>query len=67
MKQNQACTDVLLKRSRLNPDLRRAQLLEHAISAFADAGIERAAHADVAAAQMYQPPRFSNISQQETF
>ncbi|MEP4052577.1 MAG: TetR/AcrR family transcriptional regulator [Litorimonas sp.] len=36
-------------RRRLDPDLRRAQLLEHAISAFADAGIERAAHADVGA------------------
>lgn len=36
-------------RRRLDPDERRAQLLEHAISAFADAGIERAAHADVAA------------------
>jgi len=32
----------------LKPNLRRAQLLEHAISAFAEAGIERAAHADVA-------------------
>ncbi len=37
-----------LPRRRLDPDSRRAQLLEHAISAFADAGIERAAHADVA-------------------
>jgi len=35
-------------RRRLDPDARRMQLLEHAISAFADAGIERAAHADVA-------------------
>ena len=35
-------------RRRLNPCERRAQLLEHAISAFAEAGIERAVHADVA-------------------
>jgi len=35
-------------RRRLDPDARRAQLLEHAISAFAEAGIERAVHADVA-------------------
>jgi len=35
-------------RKRLDPTARRAQLLEHAIAAFADAGIERAAHADVA-------------------
>lgn len=35
-------------RRRLDPGARRMQLLEHAISAFADAGIERAAHADVA-------------------
>lgn len=33
---------------RLDPDARRAQLLEHAIAAFADAGFERAVHADVA-------------------
>ena len=36
-------------RKRLSPSERRAQLLEHAMAAFADAGIERAAHADVAA------------------
>lgn len=35
-------------RRRLEPSERRAQLLEHAISAFAEAGIERAVHADVA-------------------
>lgn len=34
---------------RLDPNARRSQLLEHAMSAFADAGIERAVHADVAA------------------
>ncbi len=33
---------------RLDPAARRAQLLEHAMAAFADAGIERAVHADVA-------------------
>lgn len=48
MKQKLPFTDTTLTGRRLNPDLRRAQLLEHAISAFADAGIERAAHADVA-------------------
>ena len=48
MKKNQRYADVPLARRRLDPSLRRAQLLEHAISAFADAGIERAAHADVA-------------------
>ena len=36
-------------RRRLEPSKRYAQLLEHAISAFAEAGIERAVHADVAA------------------
>ena len=36
-------------RRRLEPSERRAQLLEHAISAFAEAGIERAVHADVSA------------------
>lgn len=35
-------------RRRLDPDARRAQLLEHAIAAFAESGIERAVHADVA-------------------
>lgn len=35
-------------RRRLDPDARKAQLLRHAISAFAEAGIERAVHADVA-------------------
>ena len=40
--------DKPVTRQRLNRDARRAQLLEHAISAFAEAGIERAAHADVA-------------------
>lgn len=35
-------------RRRLDPNARRAQLLEHAIAAFAEAGIERAVHADVA-------------------
>lgn len=35
-------------RKRLDPEARRGQLLEHAISAFAEAGIERAVHADVA-------------------
>lgn len=34
---------------RLSPEARKAQLLEHALAAFADAGIERAVHADVAA------------------
>ena len=34
---------------RLDPNARRSQLLEHAMSAFADAGIERAVHADVSA------------------
>lgn len=34
---------------RLEPKARREQLLEHAISAFAKGGIERAVHADVAA------------------
>ena len=34
---------------RLNPDARKAQLLRHAMAAFAEAGIERAVHADVAA------------------
>lgn len=33
---------------RLDPNARRAQLLHHAMAAFADAGIERAVHADVA-------------------
>ena len=46
-------------RSRLDPTERRAQLLQHAISAFAEAGIERAAHADVAArAQVSTPTVF---------
>ena len=34
---------------RLSPDARKAQLLHHAMAAFAQAGIERAVHADVAA------------------
>lgn len=33
---------------RLDRNTRKAQLLQHAIAAFADAGIERAVHADVA-------------------
>ncbi len=41
-------TPVILARRRLDPDARREQLLEHAFSAFAEAGIERAVHADVA-------------------
>jgi TetR/AcrR family hemagglutinin/protease transcriptional regulator len=46
-------------RKRLDPSERRAQLLEHAISAFADAGIERAVHADVASrAQVSTPTVF---------
>ena len=49
MKKNQRYADESIVGRRLDPNLRRAQLLEHAISAFADAGIERAAHADVAA------------------
>ena len=49
MKKNQHYANESLAGRRLDPNLRRAQLLEHAISAFADAGIERAAHADVAA------------------
>ena len=48
--------DTLLTRRRLDPDLRRAQLLKHAISAFADAGIERAAHADVASRAKVSTP-----------
>jgi len=36
------------KRTRLSPDARRAQLMEHALAAFAASGIERAVHADVA-------------------
>lgn len=43
-------------RRRLDPQTRRAQLLDHAISAFADAGIERAAHADVAARAKVSTP-----------
>jgi len=35
-------------RRRLHPGARRAQLLDHALTAFASAGIERAVHADVA-------------------
>jgi len=41
-------TEQPKSRRRLEPGARRAQLLEHAISAFANAGIERAVHADVA-------------------
>ena len=36
-------------RTRLDPEARRAQLLDMAVSAFAASGIERAVHADVAA------------------
>lgn len=36
-------------RTRLDPAARKAQLLDHAVSAFATSGIERAVHADVAA------------------
>lgn len=36
-------------RTRLNPEARKTQLLDHAVSAFATSGIERAVHADVAA------------------
>ena len=49
-------SDTLLTRKRLDPDLRRAQLLKHAIAAFADAGIERAAHADVASRAKVSTP-----------
>lgn len=41
-------TDQTARGRRLEPGERRAQLLHHAVSAFADAGIERAVHADVA-------------------
>lgn len=44
----QQLTSLPATRRRLEPSERRAQLLEHAISAFAEAGIERAVHADVA-------------------
>lgn len=44
----QPFSDGTTIRRRLEPNERRAQLLEHAISAFAEAGIERAVHADVA-------------------
>jgi len=37
------------RRTRLSPEMRQAQLLECAITAFAQNGIERAVHADVAA------------------
>lgn len=43
-------------RRRLEPSERRAQLLKHAISAFADAGIERAVHADVASRAKVSTP-----------
>lgn len=36
-------------RTRLDPEARKTQLLDHAVSAFATSGIERAVHADVAA------------------
>jgi len=36
------------KRTRLNPEMRQAQLLECAVTAFANKGIGRAVHADVA-------------------
>lgn len=44
------------KHKRLNRDARRAQLLEHAIEAFAEAGIERAVHADVASRAKVSTP-----------
>jgi TetR/AcrR family hemagglutinin/protease transcriptional regulator len=37
------------KKARLSPEKRRVQLLDCAMTAFAEAGIERAVHADVAA------------------
>lgn len=39
---------LISKRQRLSPDSRRAQLLEYAIHAYAQLGIERAGHGDVA-------------------
>ena len=45
---NIAKSDKTEYRRRLDPGVRRAQLLEHAMTAFAEAGIERAVHADVA-------------------
>lgn len=38
----------LRSRTRLSPDARKAQLLAHAMTAYADIGIERAGHGDVA-------------------
>ncbi|MEM7727703.1 MAG: TetR/AcrR family transcriptional regulator [Pseudomonadota bacterium] len=35
-------------RRRLSPEARRAQLLEHAVDAFAELGLERAGHGDIA-------------------
>lgn len=56
-------TDKPATRQRLDPVERRAQLLEHAISAFADAGIERAVHADVASrANVSTPTVFKYFS-----
>jgi len=49
-------TDRTANPKRLDPDLRRAQLLKHAIVAFAEAGIERAVHADVAARAKVSTP-----------
>ncbi len=60
MKKNQRPADMLLTRRRLEPSERRAQLLKHAISAFAEAGIERAAHADVAARAQVSTPTVFN-------
>lgn len=51
----QSAGEPVLRR-RLDPQERRAQLLDHAISAFAEAGIERAAHADVAARAKVSTP-----------
>lgn len=57
----------LASRKRLNPNARRAQLLEHAISAFADAGIERAVHADVASrANVSTPTVFKYFPTRDT-
>ena len=41
---------------RLDPDRRKAQLLKHALAAFAEAGIERAVHADVASRAKVSTP-----------
>lgn len=56
----------LQPRQRLDPEARRAQLLKHAISAFADAGIERAVHADVASrANVSTPTVFKYFASRE--